>query len=296
MEVVQSLLNAGFERVLVLDGPSCGIAEKTLLLAVMPYVAEKQVAERGAWIHPYYFASQRAYLAAKHLVEEAKEAGVPLTLRDEVRVKPIFARIPTMTQGRNTLSYLDGIGSRFHVQIFALDEPLAPNSVLDEEPHALHCGQCTLCYQMCPTGAIDAEGFHRERCLRNWQLGGKVIRKELRSVMGHRLIGCDNCQRCCPHNPPPSGETGEIVDVAALLESPKAACEVLKERIGANLALPNRVLAQVCLIAGNDPEQEHTSAVSALRGHPSPVVAEHAAWAFEWLSQEKNHRKREEKG
>lgn len=279
MEVVQRLLEAGFARVIVLDGKACGIAEKTLLLAVMPYEAEEKAGERGAWIHPYYFASQRAYLAARELAEEAAKAGVPLRLRDDVSVKPIFARIPYMTQGRNTLSYLPGIGSRFHVQIFALDEALEPSVRLTDEPHDLHCGDCTLCYRMCPTGALDASGFHREKCLRNWQLGGRPVPEEIRALMGNRLIGCDECQRECPHNPRPMGKVQETADVGQMLENTKAACEKLKGDIGANLALPNRVLAQACLIAGNDRERSHIRTVAALRDHPSPVVAEHAAWA-----------------
>ncbi len=285
MDVKARLLEAGFDRVFVLDGAACGIAEKTLLLAVKCYRAETAPDKEKAWIHPYYFASQSAYLAARSLVQEAEREGVPLSLRDEVRVKPLFARMPGVSQGRNTLSYLPEIGSRFHVQIFALDEPMAPDPALEDAPHPTHCGNCDLCMKACPTGAIDEQGFHREKCLRNWQMSGKPVPEELRALMGNRLIGCDECQRCCPHNPAPDGHAQEAVSIDALLTDTKATCASLREKIGANLALPNRVLAQACLIAGCSGSPARRNALLALCRHPSPVVAEMAAWAAARLEQ-----------
>lgn len=284
MDVAARLLQAGFDRVLVLSGAECGIAEPTLLLAVMTYEAEQQPDTGGAWVHPYYFASQRAYQAAMTLVREAREEGVGLVSRDELRVKPLFARMPGVTQGRNTISYLPGVGSRFHVQIFTLDVPLTPTLHLTEQPHGLHCGDCTLCWQVCPTHALDAEGFHRERCLRNWQLNGQSVPEALRAHMGDRLIGCDTCQRSCPHNPAPMGESHTALPLAELLGNAKAACAPLKEAIGANLALPNRVLAQACLLAGCGCDASLLPLLDQLRSHPSPTVREHAAWAYEQLN------------
>ena len=116
LDPVEALLDSGFHRVVVLNGTECGLdAEQSLILALWCYEAEKQPASDGAWIHPYYFASQKAYTAASSLVKSGAFPG--LALRDEIRVKPIFARLPDFSQGTNTISYIRGIGSRFHVQI-----------------------------------------------------------------------------------------------------------------------------------------------------------------------------------
>lgn len=116
LDPVEALLDSGFHRAVVLDGAECGLdAEQSLILALWCYAAEKQPASDGAWIHPYYFASQKAYTAASSLVKSGAFPG--LALRDEIRVKPIFARLPDFSQGTNTISYIRGIGSRFHVQI-----------------------------------------------------------------------------------------------------------------------------------------------------------------------------------
>ena len=209
----------------------------------------------------------------------AEAKGVPLRLRTDIRVKPIFARLPGFTQGRNTLSYAEGAGSRFHVQIMTLDMPMDETIPLQEEPHSLHCGDCRRCMTACPTGAIDENGYHREKCLRNWMLTGKPVPPELRIAMGNRLLGCDECQRCCPHNPPPSGATQPLVPLTELLARPKEASAMLRERIGANLALPNRVLAQACLLAGCQGREDLVDTLQALAAHPSETVREHAAWA-----------------
>ena len=285
MDAAAMLTRAGFDEVIVLSGAECGVKEATLLIAVRAYEAE-DAPEGGAWIHPYYFASQQAYLAAQETVQLARQVGVPLSSRDEVRVKPIFARLPRFQQGRNTLSYLPGIGSRFHVQIFTLDAPLPPTEHLLPEAKPLQCGDCRRCLDACPTGALDEAGFHREKCLRNWQLSGKAVPEALRVRMGNRLIGCDSCQRCCPHNPPPV-KRGEPVPLQPLLTDIRTSAAALSKQIGANLAIPNRVLAQACLIAGCSGDVQWLDALDALRTHPSPAVAEHARWASQRLKNEK---------
>ena len=191
-------------------------------------------------------------------------------------MKPIFARLPGMTQGKNTLSYLPGIGSRFHVQIMTLDSLLEPNIHLEKESHPLHCGSCRACLEACPTGALDGEGFHRERCLRNWQLGGQPVPESLRAAMGNRLIGCDTCQCCCPHNPAPQGQSHDRISLQWMLQEPKQVAASLKTQIGSNLALPNRVLTQACLLAGNSGDASLLPLLETLCGHPSPLVAEQA--------------------
>lgn len=278
---LQELCDAGFAQVIALDARECGCHEaETILLAFWPYEAEIEP-QTGAWIHPYYFASQKAYEAAATFAK--KHAGHGLALRDDIRVKPIFARLPGFSQGRNTLSYTKEFGSRFHVQIFTLSPGIPATHHLTEEPHALHCGECRKCVDACPTNALEGGVFHRERCLRNWQMSGQPIPEVLRKHMGSRLIGCDVCQQVCPHNDPVKVEGGESVDLQALLSSPKASAMALRPQIGVNLTIPNRVLGQACLIAGCVADETLLPVLDGLREHPSPAVSAHAAWAAEQI-------------
>ncbi|MGN0745765.1 MAG: 4Fe-4S double cluster binding domain-containing protein [Aristaeellaceae bacterium] len=280
MDVMTALEEAGFGRVIPVDaGQVDGLDQGTLLLALWFYEAEREPDMAGAWIHPYYFASQRAYMAASRVVQQAQEAGVSVALRDDVRVKPIFARLPGFTQGRNTLSYTEGAGSRFHVQILLLEDVLPGAVALEETSHTLHCGDCRACMAACPNHAIDEAGFHRERCVRSWMMSGRPIPEDVRQAMGNRLIGCDECQRCCPHNPSPEGEERPSLPLDALLREPKASAESLRPLIGANLTIPNRVLSQACVMAGSAGDASLLPLLAGLAEHPSPTVREHAAWA-----------------
>lgn len=287
MDIPQRLLEAGFSRIVVLNGLECGEETNTVLLALWRYDAEEEPASGEAWIHPYYFASQKAYMAASALVKEAQTDGIPLVLRDDIRVKPIFARLPGFSQGRNTLSYAEGMGSRFHVQIMTLDQPLVPTHHLELAPHGLHCGNCRLCLEKCPAKALDDDGFHRERCLRNWMMPGKSVPEPVRKAMGCRLIGCDTCQRCCPYNAPPKGDGHESIPMRLILTEPRAAATALKDQIGANLAIPNRMLSQVCIMAGSTGRTDLLPELQRLANHPSATVREHAAWAVRRIIKER---------
>lgn len=283
MDVILRLKEAGFSHVMVLSGSECGVEVPALVLALWTYEAEKAPARTDGWVHPYYPASHKAYKAARLIAQEATAAGVPMAVRDDIRLKPIFARLPGLSQGRNTLSYLEGEGSRFYAKLFAVDLPMEPTVHLANAPHQRHCEGCTRCMEACPTGAITPDGFVVENCLRYWMLSGKPVPEPMRRAMDNRLVGCDTCQRCCPHNPPATGEAGDSVSIERLLTEPKQMAEELRDVIGANLTLPNRLLAQACLLAGNSARQELLPAVEELMQHPSPVVREHASWAVNEL-------------
>ena len=283
MTLINALKNAGFYRVIVLDAEECGYSDiGSVLLALWKYEVEVLPAEDGAWIHPYYYASQQAYEAAVEISRTYAESGV--RLRDDIRVKPIFARLPEFKQGKNTLSYHDETGSRFHVQIMTVTPGLTATVHLEDETHELQCGDCRICEAACPTNALEGGVFHRERCLRNWQLSGAPIPTVIREKMGNRLIGCDECQRLCPNNPSPTGVTHPSVDVKNILVNPKAAANDLRNIIGANLSITNRVLAQACLIAGCSGNQAYVSILTERKQHPSETVSDHAKWALDRIN------------
>ena len=281
MDLLGRLKELGFARVLVLDGQACGVDAPTLLMALWTYEMEANPAKDEAWIHPYYRISHHAYQAARSFVEECKAAGIEAALRDDIRLKPIFARLPGFSQGRNTLSYIEGVGSRFYTKTFAVNVDMEPTHQMEEEKHELHCGHCRNCMFACPNHAIDEDGFHVERCIRYWMMPGKPVPEEVRAAMGNRLIGCDECQRCCPHNAAPKAEAGETVPLLRLLTEHKAVAEELKREIGVNLSLPNRLLAQGCMIAGNSGREELMPVLEGLQEHPSEAVRVHAQWAAE---------------
>lgn len=283
MDIVKELMDAGFGRVIVLDGQECGQQDAgSVLLALMPYQAEKEPFADDAWIHPYYYASQRAYRLADDIAKAHAADGV--LWREDILLKPIFARLEGFTQGRNTLSYTEDYGSRFHVQILTLKEAIPPTHHLQEARHELHCGECHRCVDACPTNALEGGIFHRERCLRNWQVSGQIYPEQVREKMGNRLIGCDVCQRVCPHNHAPEGETQPIpVTLEEILDHPKQAAIELRKYIGATITMFNRVLGGACIVAGCTGRVDLLPRLEELTESPSEAVAAHARWAVEQI-------------
>lgn len=115
-------------------------------------------------------------------------------------------------QGRNRLIIVPGMGSYFFLAEIVTNAPIEPDS-----PCNITCGDCGRCLKACPGGALRAAGgFDSRRCLsyltieHRGELPATVgeqnnerPQKTMRDALGHRVYGCDECQRACPHNAAP---------------------------------------------------------------------------------------------
>ncbi len=63
------------------------------------------------------------------------------------------------------------------------------------------CGDCTLCIQACPTGALaEPYKLRPKRCISYLSQTKNPIPDELLRKMGTNIYGCDTCQVVCPKN------------------------------------------------------------------------------------------------
>lgn len=100
-------------------------------------------------------------------------------------------------RGKHTLLLNKQQGSLFFLGEILTNLPLPED---DSEPG--HCGRCTRCIDICPTGAIVAPyKVDARRCISylTIELQG-VIPEPLRPLIGNRVYGCDDCQLACPWN------------------------------------------------------------------------------------------------
>jgi epoxyqueuosine reductase len=124
-------------------------------------------------------------------------------------------------RGKHTLVLSREAGSMFFLGEIYVDLALPLTTAADA-----HCGTCTACIDACPTRAIVAPyRLDARRCISYLTIEEPgPIPVELRSAIGNRIYGCDDCQLACPWNkyakrsPLPDFDVRESVGNATLLQ------------------------------------------------------------------------------
>jgi epoxyqueuosine reductase len=193
-------------------------------------------------------------------------------------------------RGRHTLVLNREAGSMFFLGEIYVDLALPPT-----EPVGDHCGTCSACLDVCPTGAIVAPyRLDARRCISYLTIEhAGPIPEELRPLMGNRIYGCDDCQLACPWNKfarpalvPDFAPRGSLVGqpLAALLAWTEE--EFLRNTEGSPIRRigHERWLRNIAVAMGNalrkGEDAQVRAALQARREHPSALVREHIEWAL----------------
>jgi epoxyqueuosine reductase len=192
--------------------------------------------------------------------------------------------------GKNTLLITRRHGSWVVLGTLVTDLELEPTPPLD-----LDCGECRLCIDACPTGALDEPGtLDSTRCLSYWTQAPEPPPAEYRAELGAQVYGCDICQDVCPWNrgiekrragePLPEDATPHVSLVDWLRSDP----DDLRGRF-ARLYIPRndgrRLRLNALVAAGNVGGDGERDAVAELRDDPHEETRELAAWALARLEE-----------
>ncbi|HZD87740.1 MAG TPA: tRNA epoxyqueuosine(34) reductase QueG [Gaiellaceae bacterium] len=187
--------------------------------------------------------------------------------------------------GKNTLLITRRHGSWVVLGTLVTDVEIEPTP-----PLALDCGECRLCIDACPTGALDEPGtLDATRCLSYWTQAPEAPPREYREHLGAQVYGCDICQDVCPWNrgverrragePLPPEATPHV----SLLDWLRSDPDGLRRRFG-RLYVPRhdgrRLQLNALVAAGNVGDSTVREAVEPYLADDDETLREHAAWAL----------------
>ncbi len=203
--------------------------------------------------------------------------------------KPIAEKAGLGWIGKHTNLLSREAGSWFFLGELFTDLPLP----CDPPATDSHCGRCTACIDICPTGAILAPGeLDARRCISYLTIEYRgVIPRELRPLIGNRIYGCDDCQLVCPWNRFAGyGAEDDFqprlgLDAASLTTLFRWTETEFLERLQGS---PIRRIGHDCwrrniaVAMGNAPRnQGMIDALTEAREAASAMLAEHIDWALE---------------
>jgi len=112
--------------------------------------------------------------------------------------KPMAEKAGLGWIGKNTLLMNRDAGSWFFLGEIFTNLPL----ITDNHEEKDECGKCKACLKVCPTDAFpEPYVLDAAKCISYLTIENKgPIPKELRSKIGNRVFGCDDCQLICPWN------------------------------------------------------------------------------------------------
>jgi len=229
----------------------------------------------------------------KKLIQFIREQADSYQFRAFVDSAPVLERAFAQKAGlgwfgKNAMIINRSAGSWFFLGEIYTDLPLPLDAPYEKE----HCGRCTACLDVCPTGAFKGPYIvDSRRCISYLTIELKgSIPVELRSKMGNRIFGCDDCQLVCPWNrfSKPSKESDftprHKLDNSSLLELFGWSEDTFLQKTEGSAirrAGYESWLRNIAIALGNAPKSpEIEAALQEKTKHTNPVVQEHVAWAL----------------
>ena len=286
--------------------------------APQPYsteaAAENALAsEPRGWISRYGWGDDyHEVLGEKleRLVDVLRERlGGEFAARAYVDTGPVVERAAAQRAGlgwlaKNTCLINRGLGSWLFLGVIVTSLALEPTGAAATSAPDL-CGNCRLCLDACPTGAlVEPYVLDARRCIAylTIELRGSIP-EEFRGEMGWQVFGCDICQDVCPWNrasPRPSlpalqpREKAFAPELLWLLSLTEEEFRAAFRKGAVRRAKWRGLVRNACVAAGNagllrrNPHAPESVRIrerlAALAAQDDAVIAEHASWALAQLA------------
>ncbi|MBN1570403.1 MAG: hypothetical protein JXA73_21350 [Acidobacteria bacterium] len=171
-----------------------------------------------ALLPPTYFRYRATFEDVRMDIAEHGLPGVQIEYL-QAPLKATAGCLGLVQYGRNNISYAPGIGSYMQLCGYWVDVLLPPmEEDIPAAPSLLpQCENCGICGSVCPTEAISEDRvlIRAERCLTLMNENPGDWPDWVNPGAHNCLLGCLECQRCCPANPDlPVESTGLVFSAA----------------------------------------------------------------------------------
>ncbi len=287
----------------------CALNYNTASPASTEAAAQPAHSELRGWISRYAWGDDYHLILGKKVEEllaamRAHFSG-PWQARGYVDTGPVDERLAAQQAGlgwqaKNTCLINEKLGSWLFLGVILTSLELTASNGATGAPATDLCGNCRLCLDACPTGAlVEPYVMDARRCISYLTIElRESIPEELRGPMGWQVFGCDICQDVCPWNrkapctsSPPFQAREKLLapELGWPLSLTEAEFSRILSRSAVRRAKWRGLIRNACTVAGNLAGKYATSTpewsqlcrrLSELAASADPLVAEHAAWAL----------------
>lgn len=246
------------------------------------------ILSRSAWGEDYHQALRRRMekLTEWILLRVPNAKVLSMVDTGALSDRAVAERAGVGWSGKNCSTLTPEWGSWVYLGEILTDLPLQPDKPLMDS-----CGDCTICIDACPTGALVGPGqLNAQKCISFVTQTKGIVEDEMMVKIGNRLYGCDTCQIVCPIN-----RKIDSRHHTELLPDPEIAKPLLRpllfmgnrefrEKFGSGSAAwrGRKPIQRNALIAlGNFRDSESVPDIAkVLREDSRPVLRATAAWAL----------------
>ncbi|TMV45142.1 tRNA epoxyqueuosine(34) reductase QueG [Paenibacillus mesophilus] len=160
--------------------------------------AYRGIISRSSWGEDYHrVLRRRMAMLEAFIAERVPDARMESMVDTGALVdRAVAERAGIGWSGKNCAIITPEWGSWVYLGELVTNIPFPPDKPITDQ-----CGDCTICIDACPTGALVGPGqLNSSRCVSFVTQTKGFVSDEMMRKIGNRLYGCDTCQVVCPVN------------------------------------------------------------------------------------------------